>query len=674
MTLIQPESFDLIVIGTGLEESLIAASAARSGKTVLHLDQADSYGSAWSSLNTDEFLVWADHTSSSTAMPSVRQQTGLQESANITVADAAGADLLQVPMTHEQAQTYSNTQVYQQPVGLGPSREFSLDLAGKVVFCASDTIDTMLSFGVQNYLEFKLLQGSYMYTDGKLTSVPASRAAVFRDRTLGPMDKRLLTRFLMQLGNSQQENPFPQAAPHQPLVTLLRSQGLSLLMRQIIMYAVAMVDSNQESLITDQPAPPPSQWQPTQASSQLQPPAVAQHASAVAPSNSASATTMSSTSLATGTAGLQPSMSSSAASPASVASQSAPAAAAAEHQSAAEVPAAASSASISGVMTVEQGVQALRQYLSSVGRHGPSSGAFLTPMYGCAELPQAFCRVAAVHGAVYVLQQPIGSLLLDPTTHHCRGIQTDTGQVVRCSALAASAAALHSLLRLSRSALPKKQQPASSAPARRISKAICVLDGPLQEGKSQLLIVIPPNTPLLHNPHAIRAIQLGSAAAVCPSNRHLLYLSTPSTAATAAEDLADAISALVQTETVFASTTTRGALAPSADNVKLSEQTQRPAHDCPEGLLVAFFNQQCQQENDDDQALPSNVACCLPPDGSIDVDSAMRHAKQAFGKLFPHAMSAFDTPATGNDDDESDDEALDALGDVLQSLGSNSEL
>ena len=41
----------------------------------------------------------------------------------------------------------------------------------------------------------------------------------------------------------------------------------------------------------------------------------------------------------------------------------------------------------------------------------------------------------------------------------------------------------------------------------------------LQEGESQLLIIIPPNTPLLQNPHAIRAIQLGPAAAVCPSNR-----------------------------------------------------------------------------------------------------------------------------------------------------------
>ena len=42
---------------------------------------------------------------------------------------------------------------------------------------------------------------------------------------------------------------------------------------------------------------------------------------------------------------------------------------------------------------------------------------------------RAMCRVAAVNGAVYVLRQPIHSLLLDPETKQCKGIQTDAGQV-----------------------------------------------------------------------------------------------------------------------------------------------------------------------------------------------------------------------------------------------------
>lgn len=45
-----------------------------------------------------------------------------------------------------------------------------------------------------------------------------------------------------------------------------------------------------------------------------------------------------------------------------------------------------------GLLSTEAGLAAMRQYLGSVGRYGPSTGALLTPMYGCGELPQAFCR------------------------------------------------------------------------------------------------------------------------------------------------------------------------------------------------------------------------------------------------------------------------------------------
>lgn len=49
----------------------------------------------------------------------------------------------------------------------------------------------------------------------------------------------------------------------------------------------------------------------------------------------------------------------------------------------------------------------LRLYMDSLGRYGTDAGPFLTPMYGCGELPQAFCRIAAVHGAVQVLRCPV---------------------------------------------------------------------------------------------------------------------------------------------------------------------------------------------------------------------------------------------------------------------------
>ena len=62
-------------------------------------------------------------------------------------------------------------------------------------------------------------------------------------------------------------------------------------------------------------------------------------------------------------------------------------------------------------------------------RYGPNSGAFLLPLYGGGELPQAFCRVAAVAGALYVLRAPVQALLLGEQGRVCRGVRTAAGQV-----------------------------------------------------------------------------------------------------------------------------------------------------------------------------------------------------------------------------------------------------
>ena len=141
-------------------------------------------------------------------------------------------------------------------------------------------------------------------------------------------------------------------------------------------------------------------------------------------------------------------------------------------------------------------------------------------------------------------------------------------------------------------------------------------------------------------------------------------MSTPSTA-TASEDLSQALSALVNTTKAFGSSSisTGSASAALADMPAAAVCIDRR----PEALLIAFFTQQCQQDCDSSNRLPPNVACCLPPDGCLDVDSAFRHAKKVFRRLYPDDAAAFE-PVAVSGEAESDDEALDALGDVLHNL------
>ena len=50
--------------------------------------------------------------------------------------------------------------------------------------------------------------------------------------------------------------------------------------------------------------------------------------------------------------------------------------------------------------------------------------------YGAGELPQSFCRAAAVAGATYVLRAGVQALLLDEQSQKCHGVKLKNGQVL----------------------------------------------------------------------------------------------------------------------------------------------------------------------------------------------------------------------------------------------------
>ena len=53
-----PQSFDVVVVGTGLTESLLAAAAARAGKSVLHLDTNAFYGARNSTFSLHDLAAF----------------------------------------------------------------------------------------------------------------------------------------------------------------------------------------------------------------------------------------------------------------------------------------------------------------------------------------------------------------------------------------------------------------------------------------------------------------------------------------------------------------------------------------------------------------------------------------------------------------------------------------
>ncbi|XVF23439.1 hypothetical protein REPUB_Repub13aG0038600 [Reevesia pubescens] len=207
-----PTTFNLIVIGTGLPESIIATAASFTSKSIFHLDSNPFYGSHFSSLSLTDFPSFlTSYSSSSSPSPSHSSN----DYHNFTVLDLATRPLY----SSIDISNYSPHLLHQH------SRKFNLNVAGpRVFFCADKSIDLMLKSGVNQYLEFKSIDATFLEDDkGNRWSVPDSRAAIFKDKSLGLMEKNQLMRFFklvqghlageqgVTISEEDLQSPFPNA-------------------------------------------------------------------------------------------------------------------------------------------------------------------------------------------------------------------------------------------------------------------------------------------------------------------------------------------------------------------------------------------------------------------------------------------------------------------------------
>jgi len=67
----EDDNFDLLIDGTGLTESILAAAVAWTGKKVLHVDKNTFYGSYWAALSVEEVDTWVQTNSGKGSTPSL---------------------------------------------------------------------------------------------------------------------------------------------------------------------------------------------------------------------------------------------------------------------------------------------------------------------------------------------------------------------------------------------------------------------------------------------------------------------------------------------------------------------------------------------------------------------------------------------------------------------------
>jgi RAB protein geranylgeranyltransferase component A len=176
---IDPTSFDVVLCGTGLPESVLAAACAAAGKTVLHVDPSPFYGSHYSSVPLSSLASFL----SPDASPSSSTAAAAAASGSHTAVDL-----------HRRS-VYSEVET-SGPVP-EPARRFTVDLVGpRVLYCADEAVDLLLRSGGSHHVEFKSVDGgSLLYWEGCLYPVPDSRNAIFKDTTLERKEKFVLHKF-----------------------------------------------------------------------------------------------------------------------------------------------------------------------------------------------------------------------------------------------------------------------------------------------------------------------------------------------------------------------------------------------------------------------------------------------------------------------------------------------
>ncbi|KAL7611844.1 hypothetical protein Lser_V15G07106 [Lactuca serriola] len=409
---IDPTNFDLIVVGTGLPESIIAAAASAAGKTVLHLDHNPFYGSHYSSLSLQDLTSF------------LRSHSEIPKTNPPQSDDTETLDVNPRPL-------YSDVEISSYDDSLEEhSRKFNLDLAGpRVLFCADSAVNLLLKSSANQYVEFKNIDASYIGDgNGNLMNVPDSKSAVFKDKTMKYSEKNQLNSFFKLVqGHLEAVKSVDVAVDDEkiisdedlesPLVVFMDKMKLPPKIKSIILYAIAMVDYDQDA-----------------------------------------------------------------------------------------------GESCKDILKTKDGIDRLALYHSSVGRFPNALGALIYPIYGQGELPQAFCRRAAVKGCLYVLRMPVKSVLLNKDNGNYKGVKLVSGQELTSDKLVMD---------------PSFTITSSNSPSNvsKLARGICITNSALKPDISSCLVIYPPRSLYPDQATSIRVLQLGSSLAVSPSGKFVFYIS-----------------------------------------------------------------------------------------------------------------------------------------------------
>lgn len=240
-----------------------------------------------------------------------------------------------------------------------------------------------------------------------------------------------------------------------------------------------------------------------------------------------------------------------------------------------------------------QGLNAIQRFLESLGRYG--NRPFLASLYGSGELPQGFCRLCAVYGGIYHLQRGPGAIICNDEGA-CVGIISN-GRRFNCKWLV-----------MESSYAPQDFKPREGF--RRVSRAILVTDRSLYAAeKEQITLLRVPKKDGIKS--AVLVLEMGPGMMVCPGGLFVVHLTCPSVGEDAEEDLAPVVELLFDLS--------------SEEN----EQETRPRV-----LYIVYFNSEDTTRMLLNQNCPRGLILVSSPGPYLDYQHPVNEAREVFRAMY----------------------------------------
>ncbi|KAK8956092.1 hypothetical protein KSP40_PGU021534 [Platanthera guangdongensis] len=152
------DEYDVVVLGTGLKECILSGLLSVDGLKVLHMDRNDYYGGESTSLN----LVQLWKRFKGDAKP---------------------------------------------PENLGSSKDYNVDMVPKFMMANGALVRVLIHTSVTKYLNFKAVDGSFVYNNGKVYKVPATDVEALKSTLMGLFEKRRARKLFIYVQDYDENDP-----------------------------------------------------------------------------------------------------------------------------------------------------------------------------------------------------------------------------------------------------------------------------------------------------------------------------------------------------------------------------------------------------------------------------------------------------------------------------------